>query len=499
MWHKLLVTMLLLAITSEAVAATQKTADQPVDVTYAELLSLSRAGGLVRDQLYRMTDFRTSHVIPNTADRNVGATEVLLVRAASATQIRSQVLSEAYPEDVVFYELTDSSTQGGDRGRIIKRVDPFKQISSFEDWRNVKFRRWNTQADGRGRYTAFTNNGNPWQDYYPICGSNRPDDMCFNIELGRPAGDATNNLTNVVIGKNARDIVTGPYVVNTTIGDGSNEIYLKGTLTDFTIGENCHQIEVGLCSDYSKIGDWASSITIGSSSGHAEIANGAFNVHIGDFSPSAADNGFKIGSGATAPTNVTIAPNVKGTGNPVITESNIMLTPQTLYVGNGAADPAPVGGEIRGTGARGSDAAGAALRISAGAGTGNAEGGKLTLATAPAGATGAIPNPQVPWLTLDSRGHLSTAATGQEPALSSCGKQASMAPGSTDMAGTFEIGAGATGCTITFKRSFSKVPACIVTAESSANLSKYGKTATNITVTGRPGTYNYVCYGLNDK
>jgi hypothetical protein len=500
MWQKLLVTALLVAAASQAVAGAQPPASShPVDVTHAELLSLSKSGALTRDQLYRITDFRTSHVIPNTADRNTAPTEVLLVRAASATQIRSQAFSESYPEDIIYYELTDSTTQGGDRGRIIKRVDPLKQISSFEDWRNVKFRRWNTQADGRGRYTAFTDNGNPWADYHPICNATRPDDMCFNIELGRPASDATNNLTNVVIGKGARDIVTGPYVVNTNIGAGSNEIYLKGTLTDFNIGDNCHQIEVGLCADYSSIGDWASSITIGSSSGHAEIASGAYNIHIGDYSPSMADNGFKIGNGVTAPTNVTIGPNLKGTGNPVIAESNVMLVPQTLYVGNGAADAAPANGELRSTGASGRDAAGGALRISAGAGTGSAGGGKITFATAPAGSPGATANPQVAWLALDSRGHLSTAAAGEEPALSNCGTSASIAPGSTDMAGTFSIGLNGTGCTVTFKRPFGSVPACLVTAELPSNLARYGKNATGFTVTGRPGTYNYVCYGLNEK
>lgn len=492
--------LLFLLITSQVYAGTDKeSAKPPQQVTHAELLAMKNARGLTQDQVYRISDFRTSHVIPNTTDRNIGATEVLLARAVSSSELSSLVSSESYPEDIIYYELVDSSSQGADRGRIIKRIDPVKHISSFEDWRNVKYRRWNTQANGRGTYTVFTDNGNPSADYYPICRSSNPNEQCSNIDLGRTGNDVPNNLTNIVIGKGARDIVIGPYVEKVTIGDLSNEVYMKGTLTEITIGENCHQIIIGLCSDYTKIGDEAYSITIGNSSSHTEIKAKAFNINIGDFSPSTADNGFKIGNDIVAPAHVTIGPNVKGTGNPVITESNIMLMPQTVYVGNGVADALPVDGSITGTGGSGRDVTGAGVKIAAGAGTGKAAGGALALATAPAGTTGTGLNAYVSWLKLDSRGHLSTAAAGQEPALSNCGKSPSIVPGSTDMTGTFVIGATGAGCTITFKRAYEKVPSCIVMAETPSNLISYKKTASKITVFGRPGTYDFICYGLDDK
>lgn len=497
MMRYLFIVLLLSSISPEAYATTSD-APRPQSLTHAELLAKKTSNGLTPDHVYRITDFRTSHVIPNTADRNTGATEVLLVRAVSSSELSSLVSSENFPEDIIYYELVDSSHQGGDRGRIIKRIDPVKHISAFEDWRGVKYRRWNTRADGLGTYTVFTNNGNPSADYYPVCGSGKPGADCFNIDIGRPADDVPNNLTNIVVGKGARDVVIGPYVEKVTIGTGSNEVYLKGTLTEITVGENCHQIIIGLCSDYVKIGDWAYSITIGNSSAHAAIKSGAFNINIGDFSPAIADDGFKIGDDTSTPSHVTIAPNVKGTGNPVITESNIMLTPQTVYVGNGTADGMPAGGTIKGTGGRGTDTAGADVRMAAGAGTGKAAGGTLSLATAPAGTPGTNQNSHVPWLKLDSRGHLGTAAAGQEPGLSDCGKSESIAAGSTDMTGTFVIGAGGAGCAITFRRAYDNVPACIVAAEIPANLTSYRKSASGITVVGRPGTYNYVCYGLQN-
>lgn len=150
----------------------------PIDKTHAELSAMATGATLVPGQLYRITNFRTYHLIPNTTDYNTGSTEVLIVRALTSSTIDKLAMSESYPQDVIYYELVDSSTMGGDRGRIYFRHDtaPTKNIAVWEDWRARKYRRWNTQADGLGTYTVLTDNGFPSQDYFMFNNSATPAD-----------------------------------------------------------------------------------------------------------------------------------------------------------------------------------------------------------------------------------------------------------------------------------------------------------------------------------
>src|SRR3990170_1682707 len=117
-----------------------------IDKTWAELKALADASSLAPGQLYRITDFRTRHLIPNTTDYNIGPTEPITVTAISVDELAVDAYSEAYPQDVIYYELADSSGSGGDRGRIYFRYDTSDDINVavWEDWRTVKYRRWET-------------------------------------------------------------------------------------------------------------------------------------------------------------------------------------------------------------------------------------------------------------------------------------------------------------------------------------------------------------------
>ncbi len=100
---------------------------------------------------YRIVDFRTKHNIPNTTDVNVGPAEPLIVTAISKNKLSILAYSESYPQDIIHYELVDSSTAGGDKGRIVYRKDAKWNIAMYEDWRHIKYRRWET-AKGSGKY-----------------------------------------------------------------------------------------------------------------------------------------------------------------------------------------------------------------------------------------------------------------------------------------------------------------------------------------------------------
>jgi len=72
----------------------------PISKTYAELSAMATAGTLVKGQKYRITDFRTYHLIPNTASYNTGPTEVLVVTAMTTSTLSKIAQSESYPQDI---------------------------------------------------------------------------------------------------------------------------------------------------------------------------------------------------------------------------------------------------------------------------------------------------------------------------------------------------------------------------------------------------------------
>lgn len=113
------------------------------DITYAALVAKVGASTLEPGKGYNITDFATKHVIPNSGGTvNTGAVEALLVKAISANKLDMLAESTTYPQDIIHYELVDSSTAGGDKGRIFYREDTKQNISTAYDWRNVKFRRF---------------------------------------------------------------------------------------------------------------------------------------------------------------------------------------------------------------------------------------------------------------------------------------------------------------------------------------------------------------------
>lgn len=113
------------------------------DITYAALVVKVGASTLEPGKKYNITDFATKHIIPNSGGTlNTGATEALIVTAISTNKLDVIAESTTYPQDIIHYELVDSSTAGGDKGRIFYREDTKQNISTGYDWRNVKFRRF---------------------------------------------------------------------------------------------------------------------------------------------------------------------------------------------------------------------------------------------------------------------------------------------------------------------------------------------------------------------
>ncbi len=121
------------------------TSNPLISKTYAELSVMVGASTLVPGQAYLITDFATKHIIPQTIVENIGVTEPIIITAETTTTFYCNAISTLFPQDIINYEFVDSTTAGGDKGRIYFRKDTQKLVSTGYDWRNVKFRRWQYQ------------------------------------------------------------------------------------------------------------------------------------------------------------------------------------------------------------------------------------------------------------------------------------------------------------------------------------------------------------------
>lgn len=190
-------------------------------VTYAELTTLIANSALTPGRQYLITDFATKFIIPNTIQEVTGATEPIIVKAANSSELNSSAISTVFSEDELLYEVVDSTTSGGDKGRIYYRRDTEIQVSSWYDWRVVQFRRWD---DGVGNFTVLTDNGNAFQDFYTFNNSASASN-CFTTSLGpitqygiTTFGAPTSKLNNFIISATCVDsIIQNDCFSNTVI------------------------------------------------------------------------------------------------------------------------------------------------------------------------------------------------------------------------------------------------------------------------------------------
>lgn len=246
-----------------------------------ELVALATSGRLVTGRQYRITDFHTRHTIPNTQSVNTGPTEVLVATALGPSALTRVVQSERYPADIIEYELINTlDDRTFDRGRITFRRDPVKEISSFEDWRAVKYRRGKNPLTGKFTETVDFSHGQV--DRFPF--NNAPDPpKVTRVHVGRPNGS---QLSNVVIGTGvstvSADITVGQGCNTITIGDNTDIVEIGQVNGNITIGDGSHHIRIGVCSDYAYVGDGCSYVNIGTQSTWITVANNVGNCTVGD-------------------------------------------------------------------------------------------------------------------------------------------------------------------------------------------------------------------------
>jgi len=123
---------------------------KPTEVTYSELIELISTSSLEEGNLYKITNYQTVHIIPNTSTLNIDSktipVEPLIVMAITSNELAAEALSTLHPQDIVYYDV-DSSRWGAlespfSKGFIFRRIDTTKNIDIAQDFRGVVVRRW---------------------------------------------------------------------------------------------------------------------------------------------------------------------------------------------------------------------------------------------------------------------------------------------------------------------------------------------------------------------
>lgn len=277
---------------------TATTTSTITSVTYAGLQDLIGTSQLTPGGYYLITDYRSTGDIlgsqythPTGQEIWVGEPEPLIIRATDPSDIHSVAVSLEFPQDIIHYSPDgDNTTNKIDpvqRGAILYRKDPFKDISAYFDWRNAKVRRWET-VDNNGQYYAFQPpSGSPSYQDSLVFGTKYADNRtrihlaagtknvqiginCYDIIIG--SGCAPKGVngefydfpitttgyydTGITIGESVRSVniasgcatvqTTGSgYVGGITILDNSWEIYIGQRCYNIAIGANCYAIHLG--------------------------------------------------------------------------------------------------------------------------------------------------------------------------------------------------------------------------------------------------------------
>jgi hypothetical protein len=225
---------------------------QVTQVTHDQLLTHITNATLETGRLYQIWDFVQAYNIfdggTNTViETQAGIGEALIVIATSQNTIAREAFSPDYPQDIIYYEPTginvinDIGYSDGAgtlipifKGVIEFRHDTKQNVSTWYDFRNIKFRRWAVDAvayDGGTAYVAKD-----------VCKSGVDGKIYKCITATTGEGDPTANTVNWILWL---DIVADAYVSWTSdktkfnIGDitTTNLVFVPATFQDvYTFG-----------------------------------------------------------------------------------------------------------------------------------------------------------------------------------------------------------------------------------------------------------------------
>jgi hypothetical protein len=115
------------------------------EINTSDLRDLKDNSNLVAGQWYKILDFETIHLIPNTTDINTGPVEPLYIQAISNNQFGTRVYSDTYVNDIIEFDFNNVLCEDGTtprKGKIEFRHNIQSDTYTYYDWRHAKFRRW---------------------------------------------------------------------------------------------------------------------------------------------------------------------------------------------------------------------------------------------------------------------------------------------------------------------------------------------------------------------
>ena len=197
----------------------------PIDILYADLATLITTSTLESGRQYRIIDYATAYNIfdggTNTVIKaQLGTVEPLIVIATGKSTLAKEAYSELYPQDIIYYNPLVNAVDraafiaagdvgyidGGDvvpnfKGVIEFRHDTKQNVSTWYDFRNIKFRRWAVDAVAYAVGTAYVA-----QD---VCKSGVDGKIYKCITATTGEGDPTVNTADWILWL---DITTDAYV-----------------------------------------------------------------------------------------------------------------------------------------------------------------------------------------------------------------------------------------------------------------------------------------------
>lgn len=142
-----------------------------INTTYSAFYSIFSGGTLIPGATYRISDYNTSHWILEDFNYsfNTASVEPIYVFATSPSTIDKRVISEIYPEDLIYWDpenlnwsndaafyLEKEGFAPNMTGVINYRKDTVNNIEAYYDWRTFLFRRWSANLTGISEWNEFT-------------------------------------------------------------------------------------------------------------------------------------------------------------------------------------------------------------------------------------------------------------------------------------------------------------------------------------------------------
>ncbi|WP_028978942.1 hypothetical protein [Sporocytophaga myxococcoides] len=310
-----------------------------LNVYASDIRNMMAANSLKKGALYRIP-FQTKHVISNTTVVNTGATEYLLLYALTSSTVSRFVYSESYPQDVIALDLSNVICEDGTtsrEGKITYRKDYDRNLETWYDFRNVRFRRWQVDTasnaslawqashayavgDGvlfnslfyrcvKSHTSGVTFTSDNWQIIFVTDTNNKwacnttlsmmgvsinanlsvyEDYLTFNdssskdISIGRMNDGSYNNVVVLhsygnSIGEDSKNITFAYGSYGNIIGNKSSDILLFNSAYSNIIGDSCNNVVVCNSACYNSIKSNVNNVFLVYSATSNCIESGAYN------------------------------------------------------------------------------------------------------------------------------------------------------------------------------------------------------------------------------